>query len=264
MPTCYDPASRPCASGATPGARELLRAVLEHPDFEAGRSGGIFACRSVRGASAPSVHGNGRAVDLMFPGAGHPQGTALKNLLVKTGRNRPDLGIQFIIWNRRKYGCVDGFVERAYGGQNPHTDHVHVELTKAASKTLTLAALRQAWGASPPTQEEPDMAEGAVAFPFVERAQKNHVIRLNPLPTDVRWWINLSARDDAKGYACFLKRDGSVAWLAAFDFTSPGGDPDQEWTIGPTDAEAKDVVAFCVYVSAGADPVGVTGYWRRP
>lgn len=61
-----------CTDGPTPGARALLAYWLEayRPP---GSSLGIFNCRTVRGGSTTSLHGEGRAVDLGVPvtAAGH-------------------------------------------------------------------------------------------------------------------------------------------------------------------------------------------------
>lgn len=108
------------------------------------------------------------------------------------------------------------------------------------------------------------MAEGTIGFGSADQTGKNYVWRLNPLPQGLRWWINLAARDNAKGYAGFLTKNGTARYIYPFDFTPAGGTPSQEWTIGPGDQYWDEITSFIVYRESGTDPIGVTGYWRRP
>jgi hypothetical protein len=120
-------------------------------DFRQGaRNYGIYNCRSVRGSTNRSVHGEGRALDVGFSGVGNPAGTRLvQALLPHVGT----LGIQMIIWNRRIYSAryPRG---AAYTGVNPHTDHVHIELTWDAARRLTRARVQQV--VRPPAPAVPD------------------------------------------------------------------------------------------------------------
>ena len=86
---------------------------------------GIFNDRAARGSTAPSVHREGRAGDLGFPGSGHVQGYAALRVLID---NAQDLGLQRIIWDRRLWDAIwpNG---RVYSGVNLHTDHIHYEQT---------------------------------------------------------------------------------------------------------------------------------------
>ena len=56
-----------CTGGATPGAKALLAGVLERYAPHGAVSKGIYNCRTVRGKTTPSCHGEGRAVDVGFP-----------------------------------------------------------------------------------------------------------------------------------------------------------------------------------------------------
>jgi len=60
MTNAYDPATRPCASGPTPGCHALYNAIDDYWPKATGL--GTFACRPTAGGT-PSVHGNGRAGD---------------------------------------------------------------------------------------------------------------------------------------------------------------------------------------------------------
>lgn len=98
---------------------------------------GIYNDRAIRGGTLPSVHREGRAGDLGFPGSGHPQGYAALTALLD---NAWELGLQRIIWDRTLYDAASPF-GRYYGGVNPHEDHIHYEQTWQYARTapLTLA-----------------------------------------------------------------------------------------------------------------------------
>ena len=77
-----------------------------------------------------SMHGTGRALDIFTTRAAG--GDEVANYLV---RNANQLGIQLVIWNRTLWKVTPGGgSSRAYGGPNPHTDHIHAELTRAAAR----------------------------------------------------------------------------------------------------------------------------------
>lgn len=136
----YQPAGR-CTGTTPPGSIALIEWATK--DYGQGaRNFGIYSCRSVRGSTTRSLHGEGRAVDVGFSGVANPAGTRLLNLLLP---HVGELGIQLIIWNRRIYSAryPRG---AAYTGVVPHTDHLHIELTWAAARTLTRARIRQVLG----------------------------------------------------------------------------------------------------------------------
>lgn len=149
----YDEATRPCSAGARPGAVALRDGVLEQPRFSALADLGIFNCRDVAGEGVPSVHGNGRAWDAsVAPGSlGWLQGGFLAEDLI---RLRFQLGIQHVIWDRRAWSTLQPFW-RPYGGDNPHTSHLHIELTLAAGERLTIDEVRYALAGQ---HQEDDMA----------------------------------------------------------------------------------------------------------
>jgi hypothetical protein len=130
----YEPAEE-CADGPTPGARALMAWFLGAYGPVGGRNGGIFGCRTIAGTDVLSVHAEGRADDLMTGGAGWGR-TLADALVVNSGM----LGVQLVIHNRRVWSCsAPDAGWRDYHGINPHTDHLHVELTRAAASTLTAA-----------------------------------------------------------------------------------------------------------------------------
>lgn len=135
-----------CTGGPESGAKALLAYLLE--EYPRGSSLGIYNCRTVRGGSTTSLHGEGRAVDLKWPmsaaGRGTASGEAVVKRLAAHGRR---LGIQCIIYNRRIYSATSPN-GRYYGGTHPHYDHLHIELTRAAGRNLTLATLRSVLGST--------------------------------------------------------------------------------------------------------------------
>jgi len=124
----------PCARGPQPGAVALRNFMLGR--YPEARDGGIYNCRSVRGSSVPSIHGEGRAWDMMLPvvaGRGHPRGHEAVRELGAHGRR---LGIQTIIFDRTIWSARSPS-GRPYTGVHPHYDHLHIELTREAGRTLT-------------------------------------------------------------------------------------------------------------------------------
>lgn len=133
----YEKAVR-CTGSIPPGAQSLMNWVLQ--DFKQGAYNlGIYNCRTVRGRSTKSLHSEGRAIDVGFSGVANPAGTRLLNkLLPHVGT----LGIQQIIWNRRIYSSRYPNGAR-YTGDNPHTDHLHIELTRQAANLLNIGFIRK-------------------------------------------------------------------------------------------------------------------------
>lgn len=144
----WDAATR-CTDGPGKGSTALMKVLLQrHPK---GKSLGIFNCRSVRGGSTTSKHGEGRALDVGFPmknGRGSDAGYALVNELLK-GETAVDLGIQAIIYDRKIWSAKD-VNGRPYTGVAPHYDHVHIELTRSAAANLTEAKIKAVLGGTKP------------------------------------------------------------------------------------------------------------------
>lgn len=139
-----------CTSGPTGGADALLDYLLEA--YPLGWSGGIYNCRTVRGGSTTSLHGEGRAVDLMLPIASNGRGTAYGGAIVAAlGARAADLGIQCAIYDRTIWSAASRR-GRGYTGTHPHYDHIHVELTRAAARSLTVAQLRAVLGTGVPVE----------------------------------------------------------------------------------------------------------------
>jgi len=128
----YEPATYN-SGGASPGAQALMNVMVE--DYGA-RNLGIYNYRQVRGGGSLSLHAEGRAPDLGY--TNKAKGDAALALLL---RHKEALGLQMAIWWRRIYSAKapNG---AAYQGVSPHTDHIHAELTRHASRTLTEPYIR--------------------------------------------------------------------------------------------------------------------------
>jgi hypothetical protein len=140
--------ARACTGSPTSGARALLAWLQENYE---GYSLGIYNCRTVRGGSTTSLHGEGRAIDWglrYVNGSANPIGT---RILQHIGAHGDRLGLQATIWNRRIYSRVSPN-GRAYNGVSPHTDHLHIELNWAGARNLTLATCRAVLSGAVTTQ----------------------------------------------------------------------------------------------------------------
>jgi hypothetical protein len=107
--------------------------------FPAVRSIGGYACRrNTANTSRMSVHGTGRALDIFIPTRGRAAdaaaGDPVANWLVT---HASQMGIQLIIWNRSVWRA-NGSNESAYSGPHPHHDHLHVELTEASARAISI------------------------------------------------------------------------------------------------------------------------------
>lgn len=131
----YEPAGSRCSGGPQPGARALMAAILDAYGKHGARSAGIYNCRKVAGTNTLSLHAEGRALDVAFPGSGNAYGSQLATVLTN---NANALGIQQIIWDRKAWRPSTGW--KPYRGASPHTDHLHIEMYKAEAGALTKPA----------------------------------------------------------------------------------------------------------------------------
>jgi hypothetical protein len=152
-----------CSGSLTPGAGILREYLYEH--FAQTPHIGGYSCRSINGDDTMmSVHGTGRALDVMIPldgdEADNDLGDPVGNFLIE---NAQAIGIQYIIWDLWTWrGDRDpGAKDKAYGGAHPHHDHLHIELSVAASENTTLWFVDQV---TPPAIEgcDPVPAEGGI------------------------------------------------------------------------------------------------------
>jgi hypothetical protein len=125
-----------CGGQLEPGGHKLGEYLLDH--FSDVSSVGGYACRrNTADASRMSVHGTGRALDVFIPtsngGADNTKGDKVANWLVTHAAR---IGVQLVIWDHSVWRA-NGTNDAVYGGPVPHIDHVHVELTNAASALMT-------------------------------------------------------------------------------------------------------------------------------
>lgn len=125
-----------CSGQLEPGGHKLGEYLLDH--FSDVSSVGGYACRrNTADSSRMSVHGTGRALDVFIPtsngAADNGRGDKVANWLVMHAQR---IGVQLVIWDRSIWRA-NGTNDAAYGGPVPHVDHIHVELTSAASALST-------------------------------------------------------------------------------------------------------------------------------
>jgi hypothetical protein len=130
----YDSADR-CASGDQPGTKKMKAFLRSKFPNEIDHTEG-YICRNIRGSSGLSMHATGRAMDIFIDTIGssadNTKGDRVAEFLI---RNAEAIGVQFIIWDRSKW--TPGQDAMPYGGQHPHNDHLHVELTEEAGAMRT-------------------------------------------------------------------------------------------------------------------------------
>lgn len=100
---------------------------------------GGYSCRAnTANPSETSVHGVGRALDIMIrPISGRANSTVgdpIANWLVQ---NAAEIGVQYIIWNRVRWSGSRTPRVAPYGGPNPHINHIHVELNLDGARRRT-------------------------------------------------------------------------------------------------------------------------------
>lgn len=98
---------------------------------------GAYNNRNVRGGNSKSMHAYGRAFDI---GGSHETMSKIADYLRKTATN-----LQYVIYNRRIAGPGVGKAWRAYGGVNPHTDHVHADFLAQAGGGSNIKGGAAAW-----------------------------------------------------------------------------------------------------------------------
>ena len=142
--------AKSCTGRAQDGAKALMSWFLGAYTSRGAKNLGIYNCRRIPGSTSLSLHAEGRAADLGVPtGAGWAQ--TLADALVANSR---ELGVQLVIYRRKVWsGRYPNSGWRNYTGSNPHTDHLHVELSWNAARTLTTQAIQaQLGGATAPMQ----------------------------------------------------------------------------------------------------------------
>ena len=139
--------AKKCLNEVQPGSRALMAWWLSRFGGSGGINSGIVNCRPVVGGTKPSLHSEGRATDLGVRPHDAAYGHEAASLL---HAHSGELGVQCIIWSRRIWsGSRPNAGFRAYAGRNPHLDHLHVELSWPAARTLTHARIVEVLGGGP-------------------------------------------------------------------------------------------------------------------
>lgn len=123
-----------CVEHLTPEAQRL--AAVVRSTFPWVSAIGTTRCSPNTGnANTVSIHGLGRALDVMVPEPSGSDGAALANWAVV---NSPSFGIQLVIWDHLVWQGSLPVASRfaPYRGRNPHVDHVHIEVTRGGTGTI--------------------------------------------------------------------------------------------------------------------------------
>ena len=127
-----------CSGGLLGGTREFGDWLVRR--FRGINRYGGYSCRvNSADSSRTSVHGTGRALDLMIPmdsgRADNDKGDPAANFMVVSSELA---GVQYIIWDRTDWGAHrTGRKDGSYGGPIPHIDHIHMELTSEGAHRRT-------------------------------------------------------------------------------------------------------------------------------
>ncbi|QIP12252.1 hypothetical protein G8759_06220 [Spirosoma aureum] len=98
-----------------------------------GRGVGGYVERTTKTGSF-SFHSEGRAADIYLNAFDAEQrhiGDALRDGFI---RYHQSLGVDHVIWNTKIWSVEKGGPRPYTGGNGPHTDHIHVAITKAGSQ----------------------------------------------------------------------------------------------------------------------------------
>ena len=120
----YTPAGSHCFGRAGVSAKNFM--AFELAALPGSRNLGIYNCAVIPGSSQLSVHADGRALD-----AGTPHGVPTPASLLHVEQLRlfsHEVGIQGIIHNRKAWWSNYGPNWLTYSGDNPHLDHIHIEI----------------------------------------------------------------------------------------------------------------------------------------
>jgi hypothetical protein len=230
-----------CAGGITPGGRTL--STFLRTNFSGISTIGGYACRqNTANPAKMSVHGSGRALDIMIPldggDADNGVGDRIANWLIA---NSSTIGVQYLVWDRTQWsGSRSTDRVRPYTGPNPHIDHIHVEITLSASRQET--PFYTGAPTTPTTPEPPPpplppldarfVAQGSTAAPDPTGAAQFTVCAGAP----VEHWFELEATSTAPWVDVEDYTPG--AWGRAVRLGVPSDTPDPFSGIARVSVEA--------------------------
>jgi uncharacterized protein (TIGR03382 family) len=147
-----------CSGGSTAGARVLRDVIVAA--FPQTSGVGIYNCRVIANTNSMSLHGVGRALDIMIPtisgDADNGSGDPIAAWLME---HAGEFGLQGIIWDHKIWTTSRRAGERLRSldpSVNQHVDHIHTEINEQA------AALGYDWYDNP---TGPGVAEECPALP---------------------------------------------------------------------------------------------------
>ncbi|MBM4291133.1 MAG: hypothetical protein FJ138_06550, partial [Deltaproteobacteria bacterium] len=126
-----------CSGTFSEGARRLKAWVQSN--WSQVTSIGGYSCRPINGnPNVTSIHAVGRALDIFIPlhgdAADNDLGDPVANYLVEHAQ---EIGVQRVIWDRTIWNGGASPETHEYTGAHPHHDHIHVEISVAASNLMT-------------------------------------------------------------------------------------------------------------------------------
>lgn len=129
-------------TGCMAGAIALGQALAAHfPTLLVNK--GIYGCfndRAIVGSDVPSLHREGRALDVGVPQAERGDRGAGWRAACALAGSATRLGVQLELWDRhtfRAYGPAPWHWQAMREGTAPHVDHIHVEMRWNGARTLT-------------------------------------------------------------------------------------------------------------------------------
>ncbi len=163
-----------CGGGLLQGTRAFGDAVMARFPTIITHVGGYNCRPNTASPDHTSLHGEGRAADLMVAQNGDvgQQAAVVADWCL---RNAARLGLQEIIWTRMIWSSTRGF--REYAGPNSHTDHIHVGLSVVTSHALP---------AIPPEPQAPVVSNGGG---ISTSAMIAAAISLTVLGAGAVWWL---------------------------------------------------------------------------
>lgn len=135
-----------CAPNMLPSVRNLGAALAAR--FPAIVQVQGYDCRpNSASPSRTSVHGTGRAIDLMVSN-GDVRGDEIGDWLIE---HAAELGVQVVIWRGTIWSTAHEArgAFRPYSGPSEHTDHLHVELNEAGANSNLALVLSEATPVDP-------------------------------------------------------------------------------------------------------------------
>lgn len=213
-----------CSGGATPGATTLRTHLLEY--FPQTSGIGVYNCRVIAGTNSMSLHGVGRALDIMIPTVGgdadNDLGDPIAHWLIQ---NAEAIGIQTIIWDHTIWRTSYSPRQHELNASNPHIDHLHVELSVEGSQKQTT------WYGAPFGPVPVTPFEGCEPLPAAGGVVEEDGPCLELHGPGQYWRTELGAGSG-----------GSLLWTNAFDSTTPSNTAD--WKLAVSSSGTYVLAAY--------------------